>query len=176
MKRFLVLLAALAPLAVFTPASAVNLLVGRSTLASQHDSNPAGVAEAFPYAAINSGTANSLQVYVDSGSTASSVQIGLYSNTSGGNPGTLLETCTVTPAGGWNSCGVPGATVTAGVTYWVAVLAKGGSLNYLDEAAGGLDTDHSQPDSKTGLRSLPSTWSPGAPFNTDKASMFAGAA
>ena len=187
--RWRALLALLGPVVVAfglfaattVPASAVNLLVGRSSLAQppndsngQVDTNPAKTAEAFPYVAINSGTANTLEVYVDSSSTAANVSIGLYSDNNG-NPGTLLESgteTTVTP--GWNAISVSGVSVTAGTTYWLAILSTSGTLAFLDDRASGLNTDQSQGSSSSHLNALPSTWSPGSTYTTDQASLFAG--
>jgi hypothetical protein len=64
----------------------VPLLVGSSQIQPNVDSNPAGTAEAFRYTAASTGSAGKLSVYLDTTSTATKVIIGLYTNTSAGNP------------------------------------------------------------------------------------------
>jgi len=55
--------------------------------------------------------------------------IGLYTNNAG-HPGTLLTSGTITaPVAGQNTTvTVPAASVTAGQTYWIAVLGPTGTL------------------------------------------------
>ena len=113
-------------------------LVGRAEVQPNVDSNPAGTAEAFRYTASATGTATRLSVYLDDANTATSVIVRLYTNTSGGNPGVLLTSGTITSpkAEAWNTGNVPTIGVTAGTDYWLAVLAphKGGLIKFLDLA------------------------------------------
>jgi hypothetical protein len=108
--RRLVLLAALvfSSLPVFglmpgTGLAASTVLVGNSSVASVADDDATGLAEAFRFATTASGSANSASVYVDSGSRATGVVVGIYAN-NGGQPGSLLATGAKSgpAAGQWN--------------------------------------------------------------------------
>jgi hypothetical protein len=141
-----------------TPAA---LLVGTSSVATQTDYNPAGMAEAFIYTAIASGTITRLSIYIDSSSTATQVVLGLYSNTGTNNPGNLLTQGTLAnPAkGAWNSVVVPSAGVTAGAKYWIAVLTPvgAGTVQFRDVPSG----SPAQASAQGNLTTLPSTWATG---------------
>jgi hypothetical protein len=99
-------------------------LVGSAQLQPNVDSNPAGTAEAFRYTASVTGTATRLSVYLDDADTATSVTVGLYTNTAAGDPGTLLTSGTIISpvAGRWNIVTVVGTSVRAGSDYWLALL------------------------------------------------------
>ena len=93
--------------AVVSAAPVPELMLGSSSLQPNADSSSAGSAEAFQFTAAASGTVHSFSLYVNSGNTAKSILVGLYSNSSG-SPGTLLTGATiVSPASGaWNAAGV----------------------------------------------------------------------
>jgi hypothetical protein len=95
------------------------LLVGSSQVEPSIDSNPAGTAEAFLYTAVGTGSVGEVSAYLDGMSSATSVTVGLYTNTSGGNPGVLLTSGTMTSpqAGAWNTVRVSAIDVTAGTDY-----------------------------------------------------------
>lgn len=155
-------------------ASAGTLLLGTKTVQGAADSNPSGSAEAFSYTAAATGPAGTLSFYVDSGSSASTVKLGVYSD-AGNGPGALLASGSVTAptSGAWNTVPLtPQATLTAGVRYWVGLLGTGGSLSYRDTAAGSC----SQSASGGGLTSLPATWSSGTPWPTCNLSAYVSAA
>jgi outer membrane protein assembly factor BamB len=144
-----------------------RLLLGVNTIKPNVDSNAIGSAEAFRTTASASGTVNSLSIYIDATSTISGgtrLYAGLYSN-SGGHPGTLLgqaSNSTALQAGAWNTIPMPDTAVTAGTTYWIAVLApqaNTGTVNFRDAANGGCLSETS---GQTGLGMLPSTWTTGA--------------
>ncbi|SER95963.1 FG-GAP repeat-containing protein [Pedococcus cremeus] len=155
---------------VFSP-----ILVGSQQVQPAADSNPAGMAEAFRYTAVGTGAAGKVSVYLDSTSAATSVTVGLYTNTSSGDPGTLLTTGTIaTPQGGaWNTITVPAAPVTAGTDYWLAVLAprKAGTLTFRDLPGG--TGGPAQTSAHTSLTSLPTTWKTGTRFANSPASLLA---
>src|SRR4029077_325279 len=111
------------------PPPGLSVLVGNATTETHVDTNVAGLAEAFKAVAATTGSVSALRVFLDTTSTASSVKVGLYSNAAGNHPGTLLTTGTITTpvANAQNTVSVPPAAVTAGQTYWVAVLAPNGS-------------------------------------------------
>jgi Concanavalin A-like lectin/glucanases superfamily/Domain of unknown function (DUF1929)/Bacterial Ig domain/Kelch motif len=139
-------------------------VVGDAKIEGNADSNAAGSAEAFQYTAGASGAITRLFVYLDSTSAATSVAVGVYTNTSGNDPGTLVASGTITsPAKGtWNSVAIPGVSLTAGTRYWIAILSPSGSgiVRFRDVASGG-STEMSR---QTNLTALPTTWSPGASY------------
>jgi hypothetical protein len=146
-------------------------LVGNSTVASSVDMNIAGQAEAFRFTGSASGTMTSIMVYVDASSTATTLVAGLYSNVNG-HPGTLLvQGSLANPArGNWNSVQVPATSVTAGTTYWIAILGTGGMLAFRDACCpGGTAAENSE---QTTLSSLPATWSTGPLWSNGPASVY----
>ena len=112
--------------ATATPLPSGSIIVGSNTVQSGLDSDSAGNAEAFQYTAAGSGTVAQLFAYIDSGSAANKISAGLYTD-SAGKPGTLLtQGSLANPIVGWNGMGVPQATVSAGQTYWLALLSPVG--------------------------------------------------
>jgi len=150
-------------------------LLGSPQVQANVDSNPAGIAEAFRYTAAGTGSAGKINVYLDGTSTATTVIIGVYTNTSAGNPGVLLTSGTIsTPqAGAWNTVSVRAAGVTAGTDYWLAVLAprKGGTIRFRDLPSG--SGGPTQTSAQKSLTTLPSSWKAGTHFANSPASLFA---
>ncbi len=115
------------------PQPAGGGLVGIKTVVSRPDTNTAGSAEGYRTSASITGPVGTLHLYVDSGTTATRVIVGLYSD-GGTKPGNLLGSCTInSPTTGWSSCPIPALFVTSGAVYWLAVLppsTQSGSLKY----------------------------------------------
>jgi hypothetical protein len=135
------------------------MLLGDQTVESTADSNSSGEAEAFSYTAVASGTAGTASFYVNSGSAATSLKVGIYSNNNG-HPGTLLTSGTLASpkAAAWNLVSLsPGASLSSGTTYWIGFLGTGGSLNYKDQSAGFCSESYAT----AGQTNLPTTWSSG---------------
>lgn len=139
------------------------VILGSTTVQSQVDGNVAGKAEAFKTTASAAGIITSLSIYVDSSSTASKLVAGLYAD-SGGRPGALLTQGTLNApvAGTWNAVVVPGANVTSGASYWIAVLSplSSGTLKFRDTPSG----VRAETSSQTNLTTLPVTWTTGAAY------------
>jgi chitodextrinase len=154
-----------------TPPPAV--LVGDQQVESGTDGASAGSAEAFLTTATGSGSVTALHVYVDSGSAASKLVVGLYAS-SGGHPGTLLTQGTLTAPvrGAWNAVTVPAAGVTSGTSYWLAVLAPAGSgsVAFRDRCCGAGGA--SEASAQTGLTALPGTWTSGAGYKDGPVSAY----
>jgi hypothetical protein len=152
--------------ATFTTAAAGSptTLLGDQNIEATQDNNPAGKAEAFQYTATTSGTANKLSIYLDSASSATKVIVGVYTNTSGNNPGTLLAQATIASPvkGAWNTVTLPSISIAAGTPYWIAVLGPSGSgvVRFRDVATGGK----AQTSSQGNLSALPATWTPGTTY------------
>jgi hypothetical protein len=165
---------AAAPDATFTTSAQPVLLVGSSTVQSTPDSNTAGRAEAFQYTAAATGSVTTLYVYVDSGSTATKMVVGLYTD-SANNPGSLLAQGTITSPvkGAWNSVRLTTpVAVTANANYWMALLGPSGSgtFKFRDIASGG---GRAQTSSQSNLTTLPATWSRGTNYGNSPASAYA---
>src|SRR4051812_22281883 len=136
------------------------VLIGSSTIAPSIDMNVSGQAEAFQFTAATSGSVSALVVYVDSNSASTTIVAGLYSNVSG-HPGTLIAQGSLgnPAAGGWNSVNIPATAITAGTSYWIAILGTGGIMAFRDQCCpGGTLAENS---AQTTLTSLPATWTSG---------------
>jgi hypothetical protein len=112
-------------------------------------------------------------VYVGAGNAATSIVVGLYTNNSSNNPGTLLGQATITnpTKGAWNSVAIPSVAITSGTKYWIAVLGPvgAGTLQFRDVASGGPTQNSSQ----SNLSTLPATWSPGLNWANSPMSAYA---
>src|SRR3954469_11037716 len=102
---------ALAVAVVAAPLSsqaAGTFLLGQQAVLTVADSNPAGVPEAFQTTASASGSLSTVTVYVDAGSTATSLVAGVYADNAG-HPGALLTqgTLNAPAAGAWNDVPMP---------------------------------------------------------------------
>ena len=146
-------------------------LVGTETVGSVTDSNPQGKAEAFRTTAATTGMVTSLSVYVDSGSTATKLVAGLYTDKNG-HPSTLLEQGTLSSpgSGGWNKGAIPPVSINAGSKYWIALLGRSGVLRFRDAA--GVASQPSETSVQTKLSTLPSTWSTGTPHSSGPLSAY----
>jgi hypothetical protein len=148
------------------------LLLGNSNLESNQDYNSAGMAEAFQFTATASGSMNKLFLYVDSGSTATQIVIGIYSNSANNSPNALLGQATiVSPINGqWNTIAITPIAIKQGSSYWISVLGpKGkGILRFRDAACCGK----AQTSSQTTLSTLPATWSAGTTHSNSPISAY----
>ena len=148
-------------------------LLGLSSIQGSADHDAAGEAEAFRFTATASGQAGSLTLYVDAGSGATTVTVGVYSDANG-KPGTLIASGSLSAprTAAWNTVTLgSNPTLSSGTPYWIAVLGTGGQINYRDSATGSC----SQSNATTGLSDLPATWSPGTSWPTCNLSAFVSA-
>jgi hypothetical protein len=108
-----------------------EVLLGESAVEHGRAMARPGMTRAFRLAAINSGTTSVAHLYVGAGSTAHLLYLGLYDDRSG-RPGGLLAAGVLRrpSAGQWVAVPLAGISVTRGHHYWLAVLARGGSLRY----------------------------------------------
>ena len=136
-----------------------EVLLGNATIESQRDALIPGRSEAFGLRAHASGQIATLQLYIDAQSTATTVLIGLYTNSDRG-PGTLLGTGSLAAPrrGAWNSVTLTLSPLVAGHRYWLTILGEGGTLRYRASRRGRCPSDASI---RANLRSLPLAWSAG---------------
>ncbi|MGH8488502.1 MAG: LamG-like jellyroll fold domain-containing protein [Gammaproteobacteria bacterium] len=146
-------------------------LVGTETVGSVTDSNPQGKAKAFRTTAATTGLVTSLSVYVDSGSTATKLVAGLYTDNNG-HPGTRLARGTLSSPGngGWKKVSMPPVSINAGSKYWIALLGAGGVLQF--RAAAGGTSQPSETSAETTLTTLPSAWTSGTVYNSGPLSAY----
>lgn len=146
------------------------VLLGDQSVAPSADNNGAGTAQAFAYQASASGTTSAIQFYVNSGTTATKLMLGVYSDASG-KPGSLLTSGSVSSpkASAWNDVQIGSATLTKGTTYWIALLATGGEINYMDTWGGSAA---SYVESNSALTSLPATYSASNEYSASPASAY----
>ena len=146
------------------------MLVGDKLVAPSSDSNGAGFAQAVSYQAATSGTTTDIDLYVNSGTTATKLLLGVYSN-NGSQPGSLLTSGSISSprAGTWNDVTVGAVTLTQGTSYWIALLGTGGQIDYPDTSG---QTEASYTDSASGMTSLPATYSSGTEYSASPASAY----
>jgi hypothetical protein len=116
-----------------------------------------------------------LFVYLDPAATASELVAGLYADNAG-KPGTLLTSGRLTSpqAGAFNQIVVPDAPVTAGSSYWIAVLGpagKPGSVRFRMTLGGG----RAETSASSTLTDLPATWSTGSVYSDGPLAAYAAA-
>ena len=123
--------------------ASATYLFGDAVVEPDAGSTRTGVAESFPFTSPNSGTAQSLRLYVGARTGARRVVVGLYANRRG-RPGRLLASGSVRfpGRGRWVTIGLTSRSRTfrsgavhAGTGYWIAVLGVQGRL-WLRERAG----------------------------------------
>ena len=149
--------------------------MGDQAVETAADSNPAGVAEAYQTTAVASGNHATLSVYVDTGSTASRVVAGVYTNASG-HPGALLAQGTLNApvAGAWNDISLTSVPIASGTSYWIALLGPSGTIKFRDRCCG--KGTAAETASQNGLTTLPGTWTTGSAFKDGPFSAYGSAA
>jgi hypothetical protein len=136
-----------------------RVLFGVRKLGSMVEKITAGRAAAFPFTDRRAGTVSSISVYVASGSHASKLIAGLYSDKHG-RPGFLLASGSVfaPTARSWRPVRVKPVTVQPGRRYWVAVLGRRGALRFRDRRDGRC---HGESSHRRRLIWLPRRWRSG---------------
>jgi hypothetical protein len=145
-----------------TAVAASTVLLGDDAVESQADFLAAGRAEAFELRAETSGLARAVHLYIGAGSAASTVLVGLYTN-SGGHAGARLRAASAPAAGGgtWMTLPISKLKLVSGTTYWLAILGEGGTLRYRDRAQGPCVSETS---ARSHLRSMPLSWKAGTVY------------
>jgi hypothetical protein len=142
-----------------TPSAGPTVLIGSNAIGDQQDYTIPGTANAFQLTA-TAGTLTTLAIYLDRTNSATTVVLGVYSDSSG-SPGTLLTQGAISAPtnGAWNRVAVPSVTLVAGSSYWLVVLGPsgGGTIQFWEKANGGAAIVSYQ----TTLTSLPTTWQSG---------------
>jgi Right handed beta helix region len=140
------------------------MLFGDPRIEGGRDSDPAGLAEVFPYISSADGITSAITVYVDSNNGARTLHVGVYAN-SYGHPGVLIASGSLASPkpGSWDTITVSSAAISSNRTYWVALLGVGGTLRFRDRPSGPCASEQSP---RGGMTSLPSSWRPGPDAST----------
>jgi hypothetical protein len=143
----------------FTTAPAgPTTLLGDQTVQPQQVRVAGGQAAAYQYVAAFSGQASVIRLFVDSGTTAPVIRVGLYTDHDG-SPGAILTQGSVPGLTvGWASIAVPPVSLVQSQLYWIVVLSPLGNVNLRDSAVGGSSLLSSQ----TTLAAFPAAWVGGA--------------
>ena len=147
-------------------------LIGDNNIETHVVSSSPGQARAYSFTPSASGKVTTFNLYVDSGSTSTNVAVGLYSsNTGNTHPATLLSTGSLSSPtkGAWNAITISSVSLTAGTTYWIAVLSPSGksTLKFRDISSGS-----SERSSSGSLTALPTTWASGSSYSESKISAY----
>jgi hypothetical protein len=141
------------------------VLLGRRTVTLFKDKERADRSEAFPFTAVRSGITKRVRVYIDRGTRAKALIVGIYSN-SHHHPSRLLTSGLRrrVKAGAWNTLSLKAVRIQSGQTYWIAVLGRGGQVAYRDQATGRCRSQESM--MRVALTRLPSRWRSGPSWPT----------
>jgi hypothetical protein len=135
-------------------------LLGRRRIGHRAASSASGRARAFRFVARFSGRIAAIAVYVAGHNRARRLSAGLYSNHHG-RPAIRLTSGSLErrPTGHvWSRIAVHPRVVHAGRSYWIAVLARGGSLPFRDRRGHNCTSEASR---RRHLAALPSKWGRG---------------
>ena len=94
--------------------------------------SPAAALEAFRVPVRRAGLADSVQIYVDAGTTARRLGVGLVAD-HGNSPGARLVSGSLSAprVGGWDTVPLSATRrLVAGQAYWLSISARGGPLHY----------------------------------------------
>ena len=137
----------------------IATLLGDQTIQTERVSLAAGQAAGYQFTAAHSGLASVVHLYVDAGTTANVVRVGLYSDVAGA-PGTILAQGSAPGfAAGWLNVTIPPVALVQDKRYWVTVLSPigGGSLNVREARGGGSSLLSRQ----ATLAAFPMAWTAG---------------
>ena len=119
-----------------------SVLFGDQAVEPGAGRDASGSVKAFRFAGKRTGTALSITVYVGSRSTARTLIVGIFASNARG-PGRLLASGSLSrpKPGAWNTVIIKSVAVKAGRAYWVAVLARGGTLYFRERQRGSCSSE-----------------------------------
>ena len=134
-----------------------HFVMGNETLEPWVNYKPQGTAQAIQVTPENTGSLTNVQVYLDAGSTATELVVGIYNNNNG-HPGTLVAQGQLNTLkyGAWNSVPIPVTPVTSTQPYWIAILGTNGQIGFLNRKRSGNNLMETS--ASTTLTSLPTLW------------------
>jgi glucose/arabinose dehydrogenase len=162
--------------ASFTRMRELNL-AGADVIGTNTSRAEPGHAEAYRTLASQAGTVTKLRAYLDAGSTADRLVLGIYDE-AGHGPGALLgqaEIANPAPAA-WNEVTLPaGVKVSSSTPYWIVLLNPSGAtgtLAWRDRAGGSGGQEQSSPPLPE-LETLPAIWANGPIWSDGPVSAYA---
>lgn len=119
----------------------------------------AGVAQAFSVRARATATARSIRIFIARGNRAHRIVVGLYDDRRG-RPAKRVASGALNRVriGKWSTVGVSPARLSAGHTYWLALLGTGGRVAFHAATSGSCRSETSR---QSNLTWLPKRWAPG---------------
>jgi Bacterial Ig domain/Purple acid Phosphatase, N-terminal domain len=153
-----------------TASTGLATLLGDQTIQTAHLALTAGESAAYQFTAAQSGLAGLIRVYLDAGTTATAVRVGLYSDQAGA-PGTILAQGSAPGlTTGWTSVIIPPVSLVQDKRYWLTVLSPlgAGSVNLRDAGSGGSSLLSRQ----TTLAAFPLAWTSAIPLARSPLSAF----
>jgi hypothetical protein len=171
-SRAIATIVATAACAAMLPATAANANVGSSTVPSGVDSNMVGRAQIYKLSSTATNSVDRLSTYLDGASTASKVELGLYSGSSAASK--RLARCVVTTPNpnAWNRCTFSAVSVNKGSTYWLAILQPSGSTGTIQYRSTNT-YGQTYGSSSSALTAVPYTWTNGPNWGAQTAALYA---
>ena len=134
-------------------------LFGQRAVAAHVGYASPGRATAFSFSSPRTGTVTAIRLYVDTRTRARVLIAGLYAAHDSHPSRVLASRALHRPhRGRWITVSIRATRVSAGRTYWLAVLAKGGRLYFRDQGTGKCSTPSAH---RRKLASLPKVWRDG---------------
>lgn len=159
------------PTATPSPAPTPSVVVGDGAIETTNDPSDVGTVEANRFVATTSAKVTTLSIYLDATNQATSIALGIYTD-SGGVPGALLAqgSLATVQGGAWNSVPIGSTDISVGTAYWLARLSLAGGplITRVDPAA----RDPDRTDTRT-VDAMPADFSPGGSW-PHRTSLFAG--
>lgn len=135
-----------------------TVLLGNTAIEPWGYSISAGSSEAFKVKAVGSGSVGAFHIYLGEMNKATSVELGLYTNSNGATSLLANGIIKSPKRSAWNEASISSSLkIEAGTIYWLAILGQGGSVRYRDAH----QPCQSETSSKTGLTTLPQNWAKG---------------
>jgi hypothetical protein len=140
----------------------LQFVAGDQNVESTVESIPAGVALAFEITPQQAYTLTNIQVYLDASSTATGLSMAIYTSTADGHPYALWGSTGVlaAQADAWSSASMWPLSLSAGQSYWIAILGTGGTVNLRGQT--GTGTSVTETSASSTLTSLPNAWTAGS--------------
>jgi uncharacterized protein with FMN-binding domain len=129
---------------IFTASAQTAITMGETNILSLDDNGNGNMISLQKASLSQSGTAQSLSLYVPT--AAGKVRLGIYdASGSGGNPGAkLVETAEFTPTTGWNTVPVASPATLSPGNYWIAYFPSSDNLHFRKHGSAGTYISYAQ--------------------------------
>jgi hypothetical protein len=133
-------------------------LLGEQNVQFQSVSIAGGQAVAYQFTAQQSGQASGVRLFLDGGTSAAVVRVGLYADREGAPAAILSQGSTPGLTVGWSTVPVTPVSLVKDARYWIVVLSPLGRVNLRDAGVGGTQLLSAQ----TTLAALPAAFVTGS--------------